>query len=62
MTGPELPLTGPLSALGIDVLSEQIYRLCLRRPGLSVEGLCDIVGRRIEEPLWDFLSLIERRN
>ena len=59
MTGPELPLTGPLSALGIDVLSEQIYRLCLRRPGLSVESLCDIVGRRIEEVRLNLESLVD---
>jgi DNA-binding CsgD family transcriptional regulator len=59
MTRSDLPLTGPLSALGIDALSEQIYRQCLRSPGLSVESLCDVVGRRIEEVRRNLESLVD---
>jgi DNA-binding CsgD family transcriptional regulator len=59
MTASDVPLTGPLSALGIHALSEQIYRLCLRRPGLSVESLCDIVGRPLPEVRSDLESLVE---
>ncbi len=59
MTGPDLPLTGPLAAVGIDVLSEQVYRICLRRPGVTVEAVCDIVGRPQEEVEGDLATLVE---
>jgi DNA-binding CsgD family transcriptional regulator len=61
MVASEVPLTGPLAALGIDVLSEQVYRLCLRRPGLTVESLCDIVGRPLDDVERDIAALVDHR-
>ncbi len=61
MADPDHRLTGPLAAVGVGVLGEQIYRICLRHPAIAVEALCDIVGRPLEEVQADLAILVEHR-
>jgi len=60
MAETEQSISGPLSPLGITGPSEQLYRLALRRPGISLESLCDILSCRLEDLQPDLEPLLER--
>lgn len=59
MSYSEAPASGPLAALGVGALAEQIYRLCLRRPDTSLDSLSDSVGRPLDEVERDVLELVD---
>ncbi len=54
------PSIGPLAAVGINEPSEQVYRLSLRRPGSTIEQLCDELGRSLADFNRDIQPLIDR--
>jgi DNA-binding CsgD family transcriptional regulator len=49
MTNARLSVSGPLAVIGIELASEQVYRLSLRRPGITTDGLCDVLGCPLEQ-------------
>src|SRR5262245_25451165 len=61
MDTAETPMTGPLAAIGVDTVSEQVYRLCLRRPGLTLEHLSDVTSRSVADLELELEPLKERR-
>jgi DNA-binding CsgD family transcriptional regulator len=58
MAEVDAQLSGPLAAVGIDESSEQVYRLALRRPGIPIERLCDMLGRRLTDVEGDLAPLV----
>ncbi len=59
MTASEPVISGPLSPLGISGPGEQLYRVALRRPGITLESICDILSRRLEDVHSDLQPLLE---